>query len=43
VDFPGRWCDNLSNNDPNVLELATRASAFTVLNLANFQFSQAAP
>ena len=40
VDFPGRWCDNLSNNDPNVLELATRASAFVVLNMANFQFPQ---
>ena len=38
VDFPNRWCDNLSNNDPNVLELASRATAFVVLNMANFQF-----
>jgi peptidase M28-like protein/PA domain-containing protein len=38
VDFPNRWCDNLSNNDPTVLELASRATAFVVLKMANFQF-----
>jgi hypothetical protein len=38
VDFPGRWCDNLSNNDPIVLELASKATAWVVLNMANFQF-----
>ena len=38
VDFPGRWCDNLSNNDPIVLELASKATAYVVLNMANFQF-----
>jgi hypothetical protein len=38
VDFPGRWCDNLSNNDATVLELASQATASVVLNMANFQF-----
>jgi hypothetical protein len=38
VDFPNRWCDNLSNNDPNVLELASQATVYVVLNMANFQF-----
>ena len=38
VDWPQRWCDNLSNNDPTVLEVASRATAFVVLNMANFQF-----
>ena len=38
VDFPQRWCDNLSNNDPTVLEVASQATAWVVLNMANFQF-----
>ena len=35
VDYPHRWCDNLSNNDPLVLELASRAVAYVVFKLAN--------
>jgi hypothetical protein len=33
--MPHRWCDNLSNNDPFVLELASKAVAYVVLKLAN--------
>lgn len=40
VDQPLRWCDNLSNNDPFVLELASRATAYVVFNLANYPFPQ---
>jgi Zn-dependent M28 family amino/carboxypeptidase len=35
VDLPNLWCDNLSNNDPFVLELATKAVAKVTLTLAN--------
>ena len=35
VDMPGRWCDNLSNNDPFVLELASKAVAYVTYELAN--------
>ena len=35
VDRPRRWCDNLSNNDPLVLTMASRATAYVVLTLAN--------
>ncbi len=39
VDYPGRWCDNLSNNDPEVLELASKAVAYVTFNLANHKFA----
>lgn len=35
VDMPRRWCDNLSNNDPFVLELASKAVAYVTYELAN--------
>ena len=35
VDHPGRWCDNLSNNDPFVFEFVSRAVAVVTLELAN--------
>ena len=35
VDRPHRWCDNLSNNDPFVLELASKAVAHVTFELAN--------
>ncbi len=35
VDRPHRWCDNLSNNDPFVLELASSAVAYVTFELAN--------
>lgn len=35
VDYPHRWCDNLSNNDPFVFELASKAVAYVVFKLAN--------
>lgn len=35
VDYPGRWCDNLANNDPFVLELSSRAVAYVAFMLAN--------
>ena len=38
VDLPRRWCDNLSNNDPVVLERASKATAYVVFNLANHDF-----
>lgn len=38
VDYPNRWCDNLSNNDPSVLALASKASAFVTLKMANYVF-----
>lgn len=41
VDRPRRWCDNLANNDPVVLELASKATAYVVFNLANRDFSAA--
>lgn len=40
VDFPGRFCDNLDNNDPAVLEVASKASASAIFALANFQFAR---
>ena len=40
VDKPRRWCDNLSNNDPFVLELASKAVAYVTFNLANHAFQQ---
>ena len=38
VDQPNRWCDNLSNNDPDVFSLASKASAYAVWQLANNAF-----
>jgi hypothetical protein len=35
VDRPNRWCDNLSNNDPFVFELVSRAVAYVTFELAN--------
>jgi Zn-dependent M28 family amino/carboxypeptidase len=34
VDNPFRWCDNLSNNDPDVLTFMTKAFATMVLRMA---------
>lgn len=35
VDIPFKWCDNLSNNDPFVLGLVSKAVAQVTLQLAN--------
>jgi hypothetical protein len=40
VDFPGRWCDNLDNNDRAVFEVASRASAYAIFQLANHPFAR---
>lgn len=37
-DQPNRWCDNLDNNDPFVLGLVSKATAYVTLQLANHQF-----
>jgi peptidase M28-like protein/PA domain-containing protein len=34
VDNPFRWCDNLSNNDPNVLTFMSKAFANTTVRMA---------
>jgi Zn-dependent M28 family amino/carboxypeptidase len=34
VDLPFRWCDNLSNNDPNVMTFVSRGFANMVVNMA---------
>jgi Zn-dependent M28 family amino/carboxypeptidase len=34
VDNPFRWCDNLSNNDPNVLTFMSQAFANTTVRMA---------
>jgi hypothetical protein len=34
VDNPFRWCDNLDNNDPNVLTFMSRGFANMVVNMA---------
>jgi hypothetical protein len=34
VDNPFRWCDNLANNDPNVLTFMSKAFANTVIRMA---------
>lgn len=39
VDRPLRWCDNLDNNDPAVMEVASKAAAYTVFQIANHDFS----
>ena len=38
VDKPDRWCDNLSNNDPFVLEFASKSVAYVAFQLANHTF-----
>jgi hypothetical protein len=43
VDMPDRWCDNLSNNDPFVFGLASKASAYVTLNMANHVFKANQP
>jgi len=43
VDYPNRWCDNLSNNDPFVFGLASKASAYVTLKLANHVFKANQP
>ena len=35
VDWPRRWCDNLSNNDRLVLEFVSKGVAAVTLSLAN--------
>src|SRR5579872_3808034 len=42
-DQPQRWCDNLDNNDPFVLGLASQATAYMTLKLANQPFQIARP
>jgi hypothetical protein len=39
VDYPHRWCDNLDNNDPFVLELVSKAAAYVTFKLANRHFA----
>ena len=43
ADYPERWCDNLPNNDPFVLGLASKASAYVTLKLANHVFKTEQP
>ncbi|HEY2714401.1 MAG TPA: M28 family metallopeptidase [Chthoniobacterales bacterium] len=38
VDRPNLWCDDLSNNDPAVLALASKATAYVTFQLANYSF-----
>ena len=35
VDYEGRWCDNLWNADPDVLEMISKAFAYVTFKLAN--------
>jgi hypothetical protein len=35
VDMPDKWCDNLSNNDPFILGVASKAVAHVTFQLAN--------
>jgi hypothetical protein len=37
VDYPNRWCDNLDNTAPYVMELVSKAFAFVTFKLANNQ------
>jgi hypothetical protein len=39
VDRPNLWCDDLSNNDPAVLTLASQATAYVTFQLANYAFA----
>jgi hypothetical protein len=38
VDQPHRWCDNLSNNDPHLLEVVSKAFAYVAYEIANRVF-----
>jgi hypothetical protein len=38
VDNPFRWCDNLSNNDPNVLTFMSKAFADMTARMAHYDF-----
>jgi hypothetical protein len=40
VDYPNRWCDNLSNNDPFVLGMVSKATANVVFKMANHPFKK---
>jgi hypothetical protein len=42
-DQPDRWCDNLDNNDPFVLGLVSKATAYVTLKLANQPFQATRP
>ena len=39
VDNPFRWCDDLSNNDPEVLTFMSRAFDNMVIRMADFKFA----
>ena len=39
VDRPNLWCDDLSNNDPAVLAIASKATAYAIFQLANYTFT----
>ena len=41
VDNPFRWCDNLSNNDPNVLTFMSKAFAYMTARMADYNFGSA--
>ncbi len=41
VDRPNIYCDDLSNNDPAVLELVSQAAAYATYQLANHLFAPA--
>ena len=41
VDRPNHYCDDLSNNDPAVLELVSKATAYVTFQLANHPFAVA--
>ena len=43
VDNPNRWCDNLGNNDPAVMFIASKATAYTIFQLANHSFTTGNP
>ena len=43
VDNPGRWCDNLSNNNPVVFELASKAAAYVTFHIAEHKFADEGP
>jgi peptidase M28-like protein/PA domain-containing protein len=43
VDHPNLWCDNLSNNDPFVFELVSKATANVVFKMANHPFKTNRP
>jgi hypothetical protein len=40
VDYPDRWCDNLSNNDSFVLGMVSKATANVVFKMANHPFKK---